>query len=215
MYSDLDLRRSLQGRAEFHESISQRVNGGLRTFPRCLVPGTNGCLSGLSPRSKGVGVWLLCGQCVLVKAGPVQSYLLLELLCRVVVDQGHREGDDIVVPDQCQQHSRVSGRPNPSHNVYFPGGFCADIQRRSGCNESGSSQGNSSGTEMRVSSTPDRSTGTTDSSAHSGRGPPGKKASGEHTTRLYPKTCQCLNMSVEWYSTRATEGDDLFVPHQC
>lgn len=65
---------------------------------------TNGYLSGLSPRSKGTwgGVGLLCGQCILVKDGPIQSYLLLELLCRVIVDQGHREGDDIVVPDQCQ-----------------------------------------------------------------------------------------------------------------
>lgn len=99
MHSDLDWRRSLQGRAEFNESISQRVNGGLRTFPCCLVPGMNGCLSGLSPKSKGVGVGLRYGQRVLVRAGPVQSYLLLELLCRVVVDQGHREGDDITVPD--------------------------------------------------------------------------------------------------------------------
>lgn len=30
----------------------------------------------------------------------IQSYLLLELLCRVVVDQGHREGDDVVVTHQ-------------------------------------------------------------------------------------------------------------------
>jgi hypothetical protein len=44
-----------------------------------------------------------------------------------------------------------------------------------------------------------------DSSARSGRAPPGKKASGEHATRLYPKTCQCVNISAEWYSARATE----------
>lgn len=54
---------------------------------------------GFSQDLHRVGVGLRYGQRVLVRAGPVQSYLLLELLCRVVVDQGHREGDDITVPD--------------------------------------------------------------------------------------------------------------------
>lgn len=137
---------------------------------------------------------VLCGQCVLVKAGPIQSYLLLELLCGVVVDQGHREEDDVFVPHQCHQHPRVSGRANASHDFYFPGGFRADIQRCPGCNESSPSQDNPSGREARVSSSPDPPVcHGNDGSARSGRGPPGKKASGEHATRLYPKTYQCLS----------------------
>lgn len=38
-----------------------------------------------------------CSSCF---CGSIQSYLLLELLCRVVVDQGHREGNDVVVTHQ-------------------------------------------------------------------------------------------------------------------
>lgn len=61
VHSDLGLGRRLQDRAGLNKSISQRVNGSLRTFPCYLVPGRNGCVSGLSPRSKGVEVGLLGG----------------------------------------------------------------------------------------------------------------------------------------------------------
>lgn len=107
----------------------------------------------------------------------------------MVVDQSHREEDNIVVPHQCQQHPRVSGRADPSHNFHFPGGFRADIQRRSGCDESGTLQGSTSGREAGVSNGLDRKPATRNSSACSGRGPPGKKAAGEHTTRPSLKSC--------------------------
>lgn len=53
MHSDLGLGRRLQDRAGLNKSISQKVNGSLRTFPCYLVPGRNGCVSGLHRGQRG------------------------------------------------------------------------------------------------------------------------------------------------------------------
>lgn len=78
-------------------------------------------------------------------------YLLFELLGRVVVDQGHREGDSVVVTHQREQHPRVGGGADPSHDLYFPGCFRPNVRRCSCCNEGGASRGHTDTGEMGVS----------------------------------------------------------------
>ncbi|KAK2118643.1 hypothetical protein P7K49_000029 [Saguinus oedipus] len=43
-----------------------------------------------------------------------RPYLLLELLCGMIVNQGHREGHGT-------EHPRVCGRADVGHDFYFPG----------------------------------------------------------------------------------------------
>lgn len=59
----------------------------------------------------------------------------------MVVNQGHGEGDGVVVTHQCEQHPRVGGRAYLSFDLYFPGCFSPDVWRCSCCNEGGASGG--------------------------------------------------------------------------
>lgn len=80
-------------------------------------------------------------------------YLLFELLGGMVVDQGEGEGDGVVVPHQCEQHPRVGGGADLSHDLYFPGCFSPDVWRHSCCDEGGTSGSNTNEGKMRVSKT--------------------------------------------------------------
>lgn len=69
----------------------------------------------------------------------------------MVVDQGHRQGDSVVATHQREQHPRVGGGSDPSHDLYFPGCFGPNVRRRPSCNEGGASEGHTNEGEVGVS----------------------------------------------------------------
>lgn len=73
------------------------------------------------------------------------DYLLLELLGGVVVHEGHREGHGLVLAHQCQQHPRVCGGPDPSHNLYPPCCLISDVWGCPSCKERCASPGHPGG----------------------------------------------------------------------
>lgn len=69
----------------------------------------------------------------------------------MVVDQGHREGDSVVITHQRKQHPCVSGGADPSHDLYFPGGFGPDVWGCTCCDEGGASRGHTNEGKVGVS----------------------------------------------------------------
>lgn len=83
------------------EGVSRAGKGSTCQYPRewagpwdFSLKGKNGGQTVFSEVRGSQSKLALCSSCF---CGSIQSYLLLELLCRVVVDQGYREGDDVVV----------------------------------------------------------------------------------------------------------------------
>jgi hypothetical protein len=84
----------------------------------------------------------------------------------------------MVIGHQCEQHPCVGGRADPSHNLYFPGGFCPDVWGCPSCNESGTLQGSANGAEDRVSGGQTSRGSPRDSSTHlllAAEAPPGRQ----------------------------------------
>lgn len=78
-------------------------------------------------------------------------YLFFELLGGVVVNQGHRQGDSVVVMHQREQYPCVGGGSDPSHDFYFPGCFGPNVWGCSSCDEGGASKGHTNEGKMGVS----------------------------------------------------------------